>query len=248
MIEFEAWPKTPRLFKEGMVITEKIDGTNSAVGVMEFPFGWHVGGVDENGVNHDPPENAVLVMGPLGDLDGLPDVEYLVYAQSRNRLIKPAGKFAGEAGTDNYAFAEWVWKNADELARVLGPGLHFGEWWGAGIGRGYGQTGRHFSLFNTSRWKHLAIPEAREAIGPPAELSVVPVLAVHTLDTDLIKDTLDALKFTGSHAAPGYENPEGICVYLPAVRATFKVTFDDEHKGVLREHKLDVEALAEIGA
>lgn len=33
-IEFKAWPKTPRLFRD-MVITEKLDGTNSAVIVTE---------------------------------------------------------------------------------------------------------------------------------------------------------------------------------------------------------------------
>lgn len=33
-LEFEAWPKTPRLFRD-MIITEKIDGTNAAVVVYE---------------------------------------------------------------------------------------------------------------------------------------------------------------------------------------------------------------------
>src|SRR5579859_6218583 len=231
MIQFEAWPKTPRLFRESMVITEKIDGTNSAVGVIERPAGSVV--TEEWG-------DACLVARPEAD--------YLVYAQSRNRLITPLRM--GGKGADNYNFAEWVWKNADELARVLGPGLHFGEWWGHGIGRGYGmaQGERYFSLFNTSRWKHLAIPEARADVQPPEGLRVVPVLHVFTLDTKVIREALGALKITGSYAAPGYMNPEGVCVYLPAARATFKVTFDDTHKGVLREHKLDAEALAEIGA
>lgn len=228
-ITFEAWPKTPRLFKESMVVTEKIDGTNSAVGIVE---GW---------VQVDSPTTV-----------GVPDVKHIwgeqvcgealpftVYAQSRNRLIKPAS--TSDKAADNYGFARWVWDNAAGLVRVLGPGLHFGEWWGHGIARNYGQASRHFSLFNTSRWKHLDVPEAREVINPPEELRVVPVLSVHTLDTDLIRETLDALKFTGSHAAPGFESPEGICVYLPAARATFKVTFDDEHKG--RQAK----ALAELG-
>lgn len=34
MIEFQAWPKTPRLFRD-IVITEKIDGTNAAVIITE---------------------------------------------------------------------------------------------------------------------------------------------------------------------------------------------------------------------
>ena len=31
-IDFTEWPKTPRLFRD-MIVTEKIDGTNSAVGI-----------------------------------------------------------------------------------------------------------------------------------------------------------------------------------------------------------------------
>lgn len=214
-IAFEAWPKTPRLFKEGMVITEKIDGTNSAVGIKSFP----PGSICMEGFN----ESCLIETA---------EADYLVYAQSRNRIIVPV-HFGGK-GADNYNFAQWVWANAAELARVLGPGLHYGEWWGAGIGRGYGQTSRHFSLFNTGRWKHLAIPEAREAINPPAELRVVPVLNVYQLDTEQIRETLDILKLTGSQAAPGYMNPEGVCVFLPAAQRTFKVTFDgDNHKGLV---------------
>lgn len=229
-IQFEAWPKTPRLFKESMVITEKIDGTNSAVGIAE---GWvQVANPTTVGV----PDVKHISVRPDGQDE---PVHYTVYAQSRNRLIKPAS--TGDKAADNYNFAEWVHVNAHELARVLGPGLHFGEWWGCGIGRGYRQTGRHFSLFNTSRWKHLDIPEARAEINPPVELRVVPVLQVHTLDTDVIRETLSMLGAAGSQAAPGYDNPEGICVYLPAARATFKVTFDDEHKG--RQAKI----AAEIG-
>lgn len=30
MIEFKAWPKIPRLFRD-VIITEKIDGTNAAI-------------------------------------------------------------------------------------------------------------------------------------------------------------------------------------------------------------------------
>lgn len=214
-ITFEAWPKTPRLFRESMVITEKIDGTNSAVGVAE---GW----IEEPGGGYQI----------WAEVDGKP---LTVYAQSRNRLIGPMER-TGVKGSDNYNFAAWVFANHHDLARVLGPGLHYGEWWGHGIGRGYDQAQgvRHFSLFNTGRWKHLAIPEARAEIKPPEALRVVPVLNVHTLDTAVIQDTLFLLYRSGSHAAPGYDNPEGICVYLPAAKATFKVTFDgDNHKGLV---------------
>lgn len=207
-ITFEAWPKTPRLFRESMVITEKIDGTNSAVGVKSFP-----------------PGSLCTEGWPDACLIERPEADYLVYAQSRKRIITPSA--------DNYGFASWVWVNAGELARVLGPGLHYGEWWGRGLYRGYGVDGNYFSLFNTRRWKHLAIPQARESIKPPEGLRVVPILSTHTLDIQHIQDTMAALKVTGSHAAPGFMDPEGICVFLPLVGRPFKVTFDgDNHKGL----------------
>lgn len=228
-IEFTPWPKTPRLLKENMVITEKIDGTNAAIGVIEYDM-----------------------CGPIPPMCRLTTVEqvcgedryYLVYAQSRSRIIAPAD-FWGK-GADNYGFADWVWSVPDELVSVLGPGLHFGEWWGHGILRGYDQPAgvRHFSLFNTSRWGHLDNPDARAAIRPPEALTVVPVLAVNTLDTAVLQDVMEALRFTGSHAAPGYENPEGVCVYLPSVQRTLKLTFNAQHKGTIRPHKLDMEGLA----
>jgi hypothetical protein len=38
VIEFQGWPKTPRLFRD-MIVTEKIDGTNSAVIIEEVVHG-----------------------------------------------------------------------------------------------------------------------------------------------------------------------------------------------------------------
>lgn len=45
---------------------------------------------------------------------------------SRTRWITP--------GDDHFGFATWVEANRAELLR-LGPGQHYGEWWGAGIQR-----------------------------------------------------------------------------------------------------------------
>ena len=63
---------------------------------------------------------------------------------SRTRWITPED--------DNYGFAKWALAHKDELM-ALGPGRHFGEWWGSGCQRGYGLTNgeKRFSLFNTSR-------------------------------------------------------------------------------------------------
>ena len=61
-----------------------------------------------------------------------------IIAGSRTRWITP--------DSDNFGFARWGEQHRVELA-ALGPGRHFGEWWGSGIQRGYGlengpETGR----------------------------------------------------------------------------------------------------------
>lgn len=135
-------------------------------------------------------------------------------AQSRNRLITPEN--------DNYNFAQWVQDNREELMK-LGPGHHYGEWWGRGIGRNYGLTERRFSLFNTARWN----PDNPNR---PACCRVVPVLAQGT-PVDIEK-VLHYLRELGSSAAPGFMKPEGIIVYHGASRTYYKVTLekDDEPK------------------
>jgi hypothetical protein len=140
-----------------------------------------------------------------------------VYAGSRNRWITPEA--------DNFGFARWVKEHEDEL-RLLGPGSHFGEWWGAGIQRRYGLEEKRFSLFNVSRW---ADPESR-----PACVGVVPVLLRWTFDTGKVDEVLAQLSANGSAAAPGFMKPEGVVVYHAASRTLFKKTLDknDGHKGV----------------
>jgi hypothetical protein len=68
----------------------------------------------------------------------------VVRAQSRSRFVSPE--------KDNYGFGRWVFDNAQALADLLGGGLHFGEWWGAGVQRKYNQTTKRFSLFNVTRY------------------------------------------------------------------------------------------------
>jgi hypothetical protein len=178
-IEFQGWPKTPRLFRD-IVVTEKIDGTNAAIIITD---------------------------------DG-------VGAQSRKRLIDPE--------SDNFGFAQWVWDNSDDLVRLLGPGRHFGEWWGKGIQRGYGLDERRFSLFNTGRYGHIA----EESGGL---LHTVPVLYQGEFSTPEVEHTLNMLAGRGSQAAPGFDKPEGVVVYHAAARASFKVLLenDDIPKGLV---------------
>lgn len=208
MIEFTAWPKTPRLFRE-IVVTEKIDGTNSAVHVERVG---PVLGVEPYDLDvHGPVANHE---GPQVKVDG---VTYLVAAQSRKRIITP-GKV-----TDNYGFAGWVYDNAEALVRTLGEGIHYGEWWGQGIQRGYGMDRKVFSLFNVSRWNGV-----KAEYSCPADLDVVPTLYRGPFDTATVKSYLDVLEATGSVAAPDFPRPEGVIVYHEAARQTFKALIEND--------------------
>ncbi|MDX2575913.1 RNA ligase family protein [Streptomyces scabiei] len=200
--EFHEWPKTKRLFRD-IVVTEKIDGTNSAIGITQLDW------TDE--ITAPPADYVVVNIG---------DEAYAVYAQSRSRIIKP-GKT-----TDNYGFASWVHANAAELVDVFGPGLHYGEWWGQGIQRRYGLDHKRFSLFNTAR--HFANPGA-EIGGVP--VGPVPVVYEGVFSEARIHHALMSLKIHGSHAAPGFPNPEGICVYHTQTRSVMKVTLDHNDAG-----------------
>lgn len=197
-MEFIKWPKTPRLFRD-IVVTEKLDGTNSAIIIQEHvPFG-------------DAEQRIAIVE------DG--DKAYAIGAQSRNRLIFP-GKT-----TDNYGFAAWVQENAEQLFDLLGPGRHYGEWWGQGIARKYGVPYRVFSLFNTEKHRDLY-----DTVGDHF-IEAVPVLYEGDFDQDEILNALRHLKEFGSVASIGFPNPEGIVVYHTQSRKTYKVTLDNQDKG-----------------
>jgi hypothetical protein len=152
---------------------------------------------------------------------------------SRTRWITPE--------RDNYGLAGWVSRNIDEV-RKLGPGRHFGEWWGAGIQRKYGLTGsdKRFSLFNVHRWGDDApefngegVPQPRR----PAIFGVVPVLYRGPFDTAVIDGIIEKLRTEGSVAAPGFMDPEGIIVFHTAAGTMFKKTVlkDEKPKGLVSE-------------
>ena len=194
LIEFKPWPKIARLNRE-VIVTEKIDGTNAAVGVLEVPQGEWL------------PSEGALVPGD--------DVDYLVYAQSRTRIVTPEA--------DNFGFSAWVWENAPSLAADLGVGLHFGEWWGSGIQRGYGlaKGEKRFSLFNTSR-------HAGRRFDTP-QLGVVPVIYEGPFSEHAIEAALYDLQNFGSRAAPEFfGKAEGVVVYHTAANQMFKVTLEND--------------------
>lgn len=141
---------------------------------------------------------------------------------SRKRWITPE--------KDNFGFAKWAYEHEEEL-RQLGPGRHFGEWWGQGIQRNYGLDERRFSLFNVGRWTENSEDEP-DKTAVPSCCHVVPILYEGLFTTERVQNVLVALEIDGSLAAPGYREPEGIVVYHKAGGHLYKVTFDgDGHKG-----------------
>jgi hypothetical protein len=158
-----------------------------------------------------------------------------VLAGSRNRWITP--------DNDNYGFARWVEDHRNELLQ-LGPGRHFGEWWGSGVQRGYGlpKGEKRFSLFNTVRWaKQGELPRQYPTVNPnifktqdalPPCCDTVPVINEGIWQpqdmADAIEDSLWQLKRYGSQASPGFMNPEGIVIFHTAANFAFKKTIEKD--------------------
>lgn len=135
---------------------------------------------------------------------------------SRSRWITP--------DMDNHGFSRWAHEHRDELM-LLGPGRHFGEWWGSGIQRRYGLDEKRFSLFNVHRW-------ADDAVRPKC-CHVVPTLYCGIFSDYEINAQLAFLSVEGSRAAPGFMKPEGVVIYHTAAKTLFKKTIDrdEEWKG-----------------
>lgn len=147
---------------------------------------------------------------------------------SRTRWITPA--------EDNHGFSKWAHEHKDELL-TLGPGRHFGEWWGSGINSNYGlpKGERRLSLFNTIRWclhghapQPLATGDPRnikiQDVLPPC-VGLVPVLWRGVFDDLDVAAVMAELADTGSRAAPGFLQPEGIVIFHVAGNIGFKKTF-----------------------
>lgn len=207
-MEFQEFEKISRLNRE-VIVTEKIDGTNGQVHIR-------------------PAEGSELEMGydTQVDIGGMP---HYIRAGSRNRWVLHLGS------DDNNGFGRWVYQHAHELA-ALGPGAHFGEWWGAGIQRKYGLTEKRWSLFNVGRWVDSHVPPfaplgEKQQIAP-ACCHVVPILSEGIGLHDAVQHALNRLRTEGSLAAPGFMKPEGIVAFHTHARTLFKVTLerDEEHK------------------
>lgn len=198
MKQFVEFPKMARLSRD-IIITEKIDGTNGSVDITNIEAEEDI---------HDP-SIITIATGFNGD------PSYTIRAGSRTKWVTPKD--------DNYGWASWVLKNVTELVK-LGEGTHFGEWWGSGIQRGYGlpKGEKRFSLFNTYRWR-----DGGKDVRPSC-CHVVPILYEGPFDTTTIDHIRAKLELFGSHAAPGFMNPEGIVVFHTAANFGFKKTIKND--------------------
>jgi len=196
MEDFIKFSKIPR-YSRDCIITEKIDGTNAQILIQ-------------------------LLNDKTTVMDSFKEREWPIIKEgrfyfgitpgSRNRWITPK--------KDNYNFAQWVWDNQTSLFD-LGPGRHFGEWWGSGIQRRYGLEEKRFSLFNVGKWNEENCPSC---------CHVVPVLCEGVFHTTTIESILHDLEAKGSQASPGFMDPEGIVIFHSASGNLFKKTIKDDEK------------------
>jgi hypothetical protein len=154
-----------------------------------------------------------------------------VFTGSRTRWITPRD--------DNYGFAKWVQGNKQEILK-LGPGRHFGEWWGNGIQRGYNLPSgdKRLSLFNVNRWalygsEPQRIPMADPRIEKyqdllPECVGLVPVLHRGLFNSEVIDSAIEYLKTYGSMASQGFMKPEGIVVFHVSGNVGFKKTIEKD--------------------
>jgi len=168
--------------------------------------------------------NAQIYITPDGEM----------HVGSRTRWITPEN--------DNYGFAAWCRDHKEELLK-LGPGRHFGEWWGNGIQRGYGlpKGDKRLSLFNVTRWcLHGEVPDQIQSGDPtkppklqqplPPCVGLVPVLHWYGCSdiTHAADMAIRSLIERGSRAARGFVNPEGVVAFHTASGIGFKRTIEND--------------------
>lgn len=155
-----------------------------------------------------------------------------VAAQSRKRLLS-LGK-----GKDLNGFYAWVLENRGALVELLGPGRHFGEWYGAGIQRGYGLDHKRFALFNTDRWMPSFLT-SENAMGGISTLPsfmgenaihTVPTLGYMEFSTGQINAKVRELSVRGTQINQASGPAEGVVVWHNAARQMFKVTIEGDER------------------
>jgi hypothetical protein len=208
-MSFEEFSKISRLSRP-IVITEKLDGSNGQLYIQTC-------------AEFEAEEPSALLSSYDGHI--MYDDSFVMRVGSRKRWL---GVSKSE---DHFGFCKWAESHFAELCLDLGPGRHYGEWWGQGIQRKYGLDEKRFSLFNTHRWKPDTKPEC---------CHVVPILGSSSVfDTRTIDFIFEALRGGGSHAAPGFMKPEGVVIYHPHGNVLMKKTFEGDEEYVPGKKRAD---------
>lgn len=201
-LTFTDFGKMVRLNRD-CTITEKIDGCTAQIMVMAY-------------------SSDIMQALTTRGIDSITTPTNIILVGSRNRYL------SGDA--DHHGFFQWVNRNHMEL-ETLGPGRHFGEWWGKGIQKRYHDTQKRFSLFNTQRWHAQGqdyLPEGME--WAPACCDVVPILYKGPFTTQAVEKTVFNLRVRGSSVDPLCKRPEGVIVFHHALNQAFKVTLEKDEQ------------------
>jgi len=230
-MEFKPFGKIARLSRD-IVITEKIDGTNTQVYIVAYKTIASDSQMTDTYIDHMT-SNAIKMENPEDRFN-----PYFMFAGSRKRWLDCS------SSGDNYGFAKWVKANAEDLMN-LGEGRHFGEWYGKGIQRNYGLEEKRFALFNVGRWHKMGDNPRLKSVDPktkkekytdeaPECCEVVPILYKGMFDTRAIDMALEDLKRVGSEAVKGFMRAEGLVVFHKASGQLFKKTIlnDEKPKGL----------------
>jgi hypothetical protein len=211
-LEFAKFSSIGRLYRD-VTITEKIDGMNACIVIVEL-----------NG--EDLYLNAVAHVKAM-PFNSFEPRSFAVGVQSRKQFLS--------LDNDIQGLAAWVLEHAQELVQALGPGYHYGEYWGKNIQRSYHQKRNWFSLFNTKRW-------SKDNVGHIDGLLTVPVLYSGPYADWVNEIQLHRLETQGSFAAQEVDDreldfrAEGIVGWHVALDTYYKVTLEgDGHKGAAKK-------------
>lgn len=119
---------------------------------------------------------------------------------------------------DNHGFAKWANENLEDLKK-LGPGYHFGEWYGRGIQRNYGLKDRRFALFYLSK-----------NANKPDCCHMIPILGKSPTLDELIADCIFKLDIGGSLAVLEYPRPEGFIIQSTLTGKRYKFIINEGSK------------------
>lgn len=179
-------------------------------------------------------DSKVVITEKIDGTNGLIAIteDGILWAGSRNRWLSPA------KGEDNYGFGQWAYDHAESLVPALGPGFHYGEWWGQGIARTYGLDHRVFSLFDTKRHDGLNI-----SFDDGTAVTTVPIVCTGSFSHGLVDYARDQLS-AGSWASfrqgvRGFPRTEGVVVRFTDNGTLFKVVWDKADEKKVRPEQAD---------